>query len=86
MKKSTTSQRYSPRASPPLSPLHEPLYWRAKCDPKAYFFLCSPFYGRACRWAMLGESKPKGPKGPGTPVPVTHGYQGLHQALKVREY
>jgi len=22
-----------------------------------------PFYGRACRWAMLGESKPKGPKG-----------------------
>ena len=27
-------------------------------------FLCSPFYGRACRWAMLGELKPKGPKGP----------------------
>ena len=26
-------------------------------------FLCSPFYGRACRWAMLGELKPKGPKG-----------------------
>jgi len=24
-------------------------------------FLCSPFYGRACRWAMLGELKPKGP-------------------------
>ena len=24
---------------------------------------CSPFYGRACRWAMLGELKPKGPKG-----------------------
>jgi len=27
-------------------------------------FLSSPFYGRACRWAMLGELKPKGPKGP----------------------
>ena len=26
-------------------------------------FLCSPFYGRACRWAMLGELKPEGPKG-----------------------
>jgi len=26
-------------------------------------FLSSPFYGRACRWAMLGELKPKGPKG-----------------------
>ena len=25
-------------------------------------FPCSPFYGRACRWAMLGELKPKGPK------------------------
>ena len=26
-------------------------------------FLCSPFYGRACRWAMLGELKLEGPKG-----------------------
>ena len=25
-------------------------------------YSCSPFYGRACRWAMLGELKPKGPK------------------------
>ena len=25
-------------------------------------FLCSPFYGRACRWAMLGELKPEGPR------------------------
>ena len=25
-------------------------------------FLCSPFYGKACRWAKLGELKPKGPK------------------------
>ena len=24
-------------------------------------FICSPFHGRACRWAMLGELKPKGP-------------------------
>ena len=23
----------------------------------------SPFYGRACRWAMLGELKPRGPEG-----------------------
>ena len=27
-------------------------------------FICSPFYGRACRWAMLGELKPQGPEGP----------------------
>ena len=26
--------------------------------------LCSPFYGRKCRWAILGELKPKGHKGP----------------------
>jgi len=25
-------------------------------------FLYSPFYGKACRWAMLGELKPEGPK------------------------
>ena len=25
--------------------------------------LCSPFYGRAFRWAILGELRPKGPKG-----------------------
>ena len=25
-------------------------------------FSCSPFYGRACRWAMLSELKPKGLK------------------------
>ena len=28
-------------------------------------FLCSPFYGRACRWAMLGELNPKGPSADG---------------------
>ena len=28
---------------------------------KQKYFICSLFYGRACRWAMLGESKPKGP-------------------------
>ena len=27
--------------------------WRAKRDPKAKFFLCSPSYGSACRWAMV---------------------------------
>ena len=26
-------------------------------------FICSRFHRRACRWAMLGEFKPKGPKG-----------------------
>jgi len=26
-------------------------------------FVCSLFYGRACRWAMLGKIKPPGPKG-----------------------
>ena len=46
-----------PQQSRPLSPLHEPLHWRAKRDPKAKCILCSPFYGRACRWAMLGEIK-----------------------------
>ena len=25
-------------------------------------FLCSPFYEKACRWAMLDELKPQGPK------------------------
>ena len=25
---------------------------------KQKYFICSPFYGRLCRWAMLGESKP----------------------------
>ena len=52
-----------PQQSRPLSPLHELLHWRAKRDPKAKCFLCSPFYGRACRWAVLGELKSKGPKG-----------------------
>ena len=32
-------------------------------DRKQKCFLCGPFYGRACRRAMLGELKPKGPKG-----------------------
>ena len=30
---------------------------RAKRDPKAKCFLCSPSYGMACRWAMLGWIK-----------------------------
>ena len=34
-----------------LYPLNnEPLHWRAKRDPKATCFFCSPFYGRACCW------------------------------------
>ena len=31
--------------------------------PKHKCFPCSPFYVRACRWAMLGELKPNGPQG-----------------------
>ena len=27
-------------------------------QPTSTVDLCSPFYGRACRWAMLGELKP----------------------------
>ena len=33
-------------------------------------FLCSPFYGRVCRWAMLGELKPEGPTGSPQGPPV----------------
>jgi hypothetical protein len=75
----------TPQQSHALSPLHEPLHWRAKRDPKALMlslqsflregrvvglcwaqskpkgpegqkrcFIRSPFYGRACLWAMLG--------------------------------
>ena len=32
--------------------------------PKQKCFICSPFHGRACRWDMLGELNPTGPKGP----------------------
>jgi hypothetical protein len=41
-------------------------------------FLCSPFCGRAWRWAVLGELKAKGPQGdlrlphdPGAKIPVS---------------
>ena len=45
-----------PQQNRSLSPLHEPLHWKAKRDPKAKMLsLCSPFYVRACRWAMFGE-------------------------------
>ena len=41
--------------------------------PKGVPLLCSPFYGRACRWAMLGELKPKGPTPPTLDHPLdTH--------------
>ena len=52
---------------------------------KHEYFLCSPFYGRACRWVMLGELKPKGPKGPQplTPKQVwgSRGARGQAQGL-----
>ena len=53
----------TPQQSHPLSPLHEPLHGELNAIGKQKCFLCSPFHGRACRWAMVGELKPKGPKG-----------------------
>ena len=55
---------HPPQQSHPLSPLHEPLHGQLNAIRKYKCFLCNPFYGRACRRAMLGELKPKGPKGP----------------------
>ena len=53
-----------PQQSHPLSPLHEPLRWRAKRDPKAYMLALQSFLreGRVVGpcWEKL---KPKGPKG-----------------------
>ena len=46
-----------PQQSHPLFPRNEPLHWKANRDPRAECFLCSLFYGRACRWAMLGSVK-----------------------------
>ena len=37
--------------------------------PRHKCFRCSPLYGGACRWAMLGELKPNGPKGLTVPGP-----------------
>ena len=42
------------------------LLYTSLCTGEHKCFLCSPFYGRACRWAMLGELIPKGPEGPQT--------------------
>ena len=51
---SRTRSSKLPQQNHPLSPLHEPLHWRDRRDPKTKCFLCSPFYGRACHWAMSG--------------------------------
>ena len=45
----------TPQQSHPVSPLHEPLHGELNAIRKQKCFLCSRFYGRACRWAMLGE-------------------------------
>ena len=50
-------------------------------------FLCSPFYGRACRWAMVGEINPNGSEGGGHPasrsgpVPSLNAEGGLGRAV-----
>ena len=73
----------TPQQSHPLSPLHEPLHGELKAIRKKKCFLCSPFHGRACRWAMLGELKPKGPKGPkGRRTGVSLGYVGRNYNVK----
>ena len=69
----------TPQQSHPLSPLHEPLHGELNAIRKQKCFLCSPFYGRACRWAMVGELKPKGPKGRSGEV---FAYVGLPHILK----
>ena len=54
-----------PQQSHPLSPLHEPLHWRAKRDPKAYFFSLQSFLREGRVVGPCWEKfKPKGPKGP----------------------
>ena len=63
----------TPQQSHPLSPLHEPLHGELNAIRKQKCFLCSPLYGRACRWAMVGEIKPKGPDGI-----TTDGSAGTH--------
>ena len=54
----------TPQQSHPLSPLHEPLHWRAKRDPKAQMISLQSSLreGRVVgpSWEKL---KPKGPKG-----------------------
>ena len=54
----------TPQQSHPLSPLHEPLHWRAKRDPKAQMLSLQSCLreGRVVGpcWEKL---KPKGPKG-----------------------
>ena len=53
-----------PQQDHPLSPLHEPLHWRAKRDPRAQLLSLQSFQreGRVVGpcWEKL---KPKGPKG-----------------------
>ena len=54
----------TPQQSHPLSPLHEPLLWRAKRDPKAYMLSLQSFprEGRVVGlcWAQLKSQGPKG--------------------------
>ena len=47
----------STQQSHPLSPLHEPLHGELNAIRKQKCSLCSPFYGRTSRWAMVGAFK-----------------------------
>ena len=43
--------------TPHIVRLQRGLHGELNAIRKQKCFLCSPFYGRACRWAMLGEIK-----------------------------
>ena len=69
------TRRYYPSPSPWPTPRCYPLPTMSTGELNAIrkqrCFICRPFYGRACRWAMFGEFKPKGPKGT-TPFALAH--------------
>ena len=48
--------RYPPQQSRPLSPLHEPLHWRAKRDPKAKMLFPQSFLRKGVSVAYVGRN------------------------------
>ena len=56
---------HSPQQNHPLSPLHEPLHWRAQRDPKAKMLYLQSFLWKSVLLSFVGlNSNPKGPKAP----------------------